>query len=577
MDRSVKLDVAELCRRSAPITATDTGARTITVQLCAWDEPRMVTDPWRAPYQEIHARGSLVPADPLPVYDAHLGQLIGHMDAPTDAGAGPVTTLHLAVGHRAADDVLALVANRTLNAVSMEFQPDPSGEVWSSDRTQVTRTRSLLTGCAFALYPEHSAPILTREVTVMPEPTAPEPTDAPAPEPQQLGQLADGYACGPFQPAPPAPMPGELPLPGLGALQEEMVAMRGALARLAGGGAAPAPRAPFATFGALLHRSVARDGAPELARDPLGGGAIVTHHRAWTDVTSGDVPGLLPAQQLRQLFDVIGAVQPLVEAAGTLPPPTSLTITYPKVIQKPLVGTQATQKTEIASRDIRIDPASVSVATYAGGHDVSLQVLQLSEPSFLEVSSQLYAEEMARATDAGAYIAYAAAVPATHKTSIGTADTAWNQKLFDMAGLIAADSKRFPDRLLLSTDLWVKFGGAADAEGRPLFPHTGASNPIGTASLTDPSGEVRNLRYAVDPNFPADRGVMFASAAFRASLGPVQTLTVDVPRLLGQDFAVFRFAAFAAVDPNGLGIFATGTAPTADEEMAEPTAAKARK
>jgi uncharacterized protein len=540
-------ELEQTCHREAAIVDRDTAARTITVQLCAWDEPRRVRDPWTAPYMETHARDSLVPAEQLAVYDRHLGELIGRMDPPTDGGTGPVTRLHIA-HTRAGDDALALVDADVHRSVSMEFVPDAAGEVWNATRDAVTRTRSILTGCAFAFQPEHTAPILQRES----EPTMPtiEETEQ-QPLEQQPGVI-------PLTPA----VPHEAG--GLDVVQAELVAMRGELARIAG--ARPSTGgARFDNLGALMRAAAGSDGAPGLPRDAMGGG--VPLHRAWTDTTSADVPGLMPTQRLTELYDVIAVAQPLVEAAGTMPAPTALTITYPKITQRPLVAEQAGgEKTEIASREIKIIDATAPVRTYAGGTDVSLQVIQLSTPSYLEVAGQLYAEEMARATDAAAYVQYATS--ATHKVTIGVDPKLWNAKLFDLAALIASTSRRFPDRMVLSVDLWAKLGGAADADGRPLFPHAGATNPVGTASLTSPTGEVRNLAYSVDPNLPADRGAMFASSAFRSSLGPVQTLSVDVPRLLGRDMAVFRFGAFAAIDGNGLGLFSTGAVP-ADEPEAD--------
>src|SRR5262245_49246579 len=95
--------------RSAPITATDAAARTLTVQLCRWDEPRLVRDPGRPPYLETHARDSLVPAgERLYAMDTHHGQLIGRCDTPSDGGDGPVARVHIA-HTRAGDDLLALV------------------------------------------------------------------------------------------------------------------------------------------------------------------------------------------------------------------------------------------------------------------------------------------------------------------------------------------------------------------------------------------------------------------------------------------------------------------------------------
>jgi hypothetical protein len=187
-------------------------------------------------------------------------------------------------------------------------------------------------------------------------------------------------------------------------------------------------------------------------------------------------------------------------------------------------------------------------------------VIQLSDPSYLQIQGQLYAEEMARVTDLTAYAAYTAV--AQHNVSIGAAASGWVAALFGIAGTILTASGRFPDRLVLSPDLWVKIGGAADAEGRPLFTSTGAMNPAGSATLTSPEGNVRGLSFVVDPNLPADRGLMFASSAFRAGLGSVQTMTADVPAKLGRDYAMFRFAAFLPVDSSAMAEFATGTAPT---------------
>lgn len=527
----------ETMRRDAPIVATDVAARTITVQLCAWDEARTVTDPWRAPYAETHARGSLVPAEPMAVYDRHLGELVGRMDPPTDAGPGPVTALHIA-HTRAGDDVLALIDAEVIRAVSMEFAADPSGEIWTTDRTAVTRTRSLLTGCAFAFRPELTAPILARAEEAEPMTMTDTPPAEPAPEPEPLPE--------------PEPEPESV--------TAELIAMRGELARLTTTARPAAPAARFASLGDLVLAGL-RDRDRTLPRDRLGGGLPIGHHRAWTDTTIADVPGLMPPQQLAQLFDVIAAQQPLVEAAGSLPPPTRLTVEYPYVSQRPSVAVQATPKTEIASQEIKVLSGSWTVSVFAGGTDIDRRVLDLSDPSYMTVHAALYAEEMARAVDVAAYAAYDGA--AAHNASIGATASGWNQELFDLAATIAAASRRWPNRLVISPDLWAKFGGAADSDGRPLFTSSSPMNNVGTASLTSQTGEVRGLTYVVDPHFPADRGALFNSEAFRVALGPVQTLTADVPKLLGLDWAIYRYAAFVGIDPAGMGLFATGTAPTA--------------
>jgi hypothetical protein len=158
-------------RREAPITGHDTGARTLTVQLLRWNDWRTVTDPGRRPYRERWATDSLTPLERLYVLDQHHGELIGRMDRPDPAGVGPTTDLHIA-RTRAGDDLLALVDAGVIEGVSIEALADPAGEVWSPDRSEVTRTRGLLAGVAFGFHPAHDSPILARSTgDTMPDTT----------------------------------------------------------------------------------------------------------------------------------------------------------------------------------------------------------------------------------------------------------------------------------------------------------------------------------------------------------------------------------------------------------------------
>jgi hypothetical protein len=77
-------------------------------------------------------------------------------------------------------------------------------------------------------------------------------------------------------------------------------------------------------------------------------------------------------------------------------------------------------------------------------------------------------------------------------------------------------------------------------------------NPVGSFDLTDGTGDVRGLGYYVDPTMDPVVGIMGVSDAAVNMLGPVGTLTADVPKLLGRDVAVYRFAAGGVVDPRGL-------------------------
>lgn len=525
------------------------GARSLTVQLFRWDDPRPVIDtmPELRQYRERWARDSIPYVEDdgrgPRVYDAHHGSVIGHVARLWDAGPGPHARLVVADTTNARD-ALALVEAGTTGGVSVEFQPVDGGEVWNAERSEVTRTRAALTGVAFAFQPAHDSPILaTRE-----DPTMTDTLDAVSPASET--------------PAP-APSPSVAGPVSVDAVRGELDELRRAVVEVGRGGAMVTSTPPrYRSLGDMMQGAARGDLAGSEWIDPEGRGAYLT--RAIVDVTTTDVPGLIPRPAVAAFYQAISAAQPLVEAAGTFPLPDSgMDVTFPSVTTRPSVAQQVTEKTDVASVKTQVARVSVPVITLAGGEDTSIQVILRSDPSYLTLMGQLYAEAMAIATDSYAYARYdAATLPAGHLASIGTAATGWVAAIANLAGLILKDSKRLPNRMVVSVDLWQKLVGAADADGRPLFPNTSPSNPVGDSSLASTEGNLRGLTWSVDPNFPTDRGVLFNSQAFVMGLGPVQTMTADSPTKLGRDYAMFRFGAACAIDAAGMAMFATGTAPT---------------
>jgi len=606
--------------RDAPITHADPATRTLTVQLLRWNDPRTVIDPGRPMYRESWAPGSLVPLADLYVVDRHHGDLIGRMDAPYDAGAGPVSQLHIA-HTRAGDDLLALVDAEVVRSVSVEALRDQAAEQWSPDHQHVHRTRGYLAGVAFAFHAAHDSPILARTYggSAMPEPTLPpmlatppNGTDpAPPADPLEAivrslealggpngtpGQPTTGTGTAepahPSQPAPAAPSPPTTPwspatrppapppgpaAPAAGdpadriaaaltaaadarnaasvdALQHQLVVMRSAMLTLVDHTrSARGPGAKLQTWGEVMRANAA--GHVEAAD-------LAWLNRALVDITTADIPGLIPKPVVAQIMQLIVQNQQLVAAAGTVPfPDSGMSMDYPQVTARPGVGVQDPEKTEVVSVKTHVDRKSQPVFTLAGGEDVSVQAILRSSPAYLELVGQLYLEAMATATDVMAWYVYMSNVPAANVVSIGAAPAQWIPNLFALAGQILTGYRGMATAMVLSVDLWVKLGGAVDADGRPLFAARNPQNSLGTASLTSTDGTVVDLVWTVDPNLPDDTGVFFAPGAFRASLGGVATITADVPARLGRDYAVYRFGTFLPVDPAGMAVFYTGATP----------------
>lgn len=313
------------------------------------------------------------------------------------------------------------------------------------------------------------------------------------------------------------------------------------------------------TFGEWVRARANGDVAPDAVEDYLRATVALEtaprgdHSRAFVDQITSNLGGILPPAWLTDIMEFVGTARPFVEAFSAIPlPDTGMTVTYPTVTTRPQVGKQATQKTDVASRATTITATPASVETYGGGEDVAIQVLQRTDPAYLGIVLELYAEEMAAATDAAAITAALAAITGGNELALSAAAPKnIGAQLVAGAKLIYAN-RGVPNAFVMGLDVWAFIAGAADADGRPLFPDSSPANPVGSSDITSTSGVARGLNWVVDPNMPPTKAVMGWDRAFTSMLGGVQTLAADVPSKLGRDFAVYEFASFAVRRPAAL-------------------------
>ena len=239
-------------------------------------------------------------------------------------------------------------------------------------------------------------------------------------------------------------------------------------------------------------------------------------------------------------------------------PASGMSITFPTVTVR-AAGRQAddAKNATIASR------ATMIVAGHCAGRHlrrrrrrVSVQAIQRTDPSYLAIVNELYAEEMAsRWTRTRARpCCHGARGGANNKTlslALGGDDIA--KVLADAGKTILRRARANFDTLVIGLDLWAHFVGAVDADGRPLFPNIGPSNPVGTAAVNSATGNARGSRSSPTRTWPRRSASRPTAARSRRCSAGVQTLRADNPAKLGVDFAVFEFAAFARAPPVGAG------------------------
>jgi hypothetical protein len=221
-----------------------------------------------------------------------------------------------------------------------------------------------------------------------------------------------------------------------------------------------------------------------------------------------------------------------------------MSISFPSVTVRPDTGKQVAEKTDIPSRATNIAASSANVATYGGGEDIAVQVIQRTDPSYLAIVNELYAEELAIDMDTDAIATATAAVPVGNVVPLSAAAPQDFNKQLAAAARIIFGGRAVFDTMVVGLDVWAAFAGATDSEGRPLFPNASPMNPVGYTSLTSTVGNARGMTLVVDPNMDPATGIGGWSRAFTTLYSGVQTLRADNPSKLGVDYAVFEFAAF---------------------------------
>lgn len=259
--------------------------------------------------------------------------------------------------------------------------------------------------------------------------------------------------------------------------------------------------------------------------------------RAVANTLSGDIPGLQSAQHLAQIIDVIDRSRPLVAASRSITL-TAGKITYPRITQRPIVGEQTAEKTELPSQKMTVAMVEATAKVYGGSGDLSWQAIQWSTPDALSLWFDLAAEAYAHETE-DATAAELATATGTAITVDGADLASWMAAVAEAAAAIYTNSRRRPDTLAMSIADGYALLGLVSAEA-PVFIAAGSGN------LSAGSGNVAGLRLVISPSLPAGTGYVYDASALLVAENagaPVELRAVE-PSIAG--FEVGVVGAFLA-------------------------------
>ena len=274
--------------------------------------------------------------------------------------------------------------------------------------------------------------------------------------------------------------------------------------------------------------------------------------RALDDVITSDNLGVVPPAYLTTLIGVIDASRPFLSTTRRLTTPEAgLELKVPKINQRPLVGVQATEKTEVESRKTLIGVETFDAVTIAGAGDLSLQILRRSSPSFLELWSDLLFE------------AYAIEAEDQALTALANAMGGWGgATALDPENLVLGPAyqnafdamKRPPDTIWLSTEAVAAFIDAkASTTNQPMY---GSITADATAA-GGIRGTISGLRAVHVPTLDAHGAfaIVGPSNGFAWAEDGTYTLQADNVPLAGRDVGIVSIMWFIPWYPDAFTLY----------------------
>lgn len=242
--------------------------------------------------------------------------------------------------------------------------------------------------------------------------------------------------------------------------------------------------------------------------------------------------GVVPPTYLRDLIGIIDNSMPFADSLEQGVLPTSGMKFY-----RPVIGTQATtaqtaEAVEFDSTDTTITSKEVNVVKIAGANKVSVELLDRSDPAYLDVLLRELAASWAQKADA---YAFATATASAGTSTGGTLYTAIADGIADSYAIL----RKTPNRFLADTGNFATLLSAVDGNDRPLFAAAAPQNAAGLMTQGSTNGTIAGLQLVVDPNidtgagvvgivYSSDAATMYKSSAFQLRTNVVSTGEVEI-------------------------------------------------
>jgi HK97 family phage prohead protease len=210
--------------------------------------------------------------------------------------------------------------------------------------------------------------------------------------------------------------------------------------------------------------------------------------------------GLVPPVYLREVIGIVDAQRPFWDSleSGVLP---ANGMKFYKPRRVVLAETAVTaEEAEFASRETEIDNIEIDVIKIAGGNRISVELIDRSDPSYIDELLRQLAADWSRKTDL-----YAASIV------LGAPQDSTGSTLYKGIAKGIADSygvqRSTPNKFLADVGNYADLLGAVDLAERPIFAAAAPQNAAGLVTQGSTNGTVAGLDLVVTPNFDTGTGI----------------------------------------------------------------------
>ncbi|HKY15892.1 MAG TPA: phage major capsid protein [Microthrixaceae bacterium] len=271
--------------------------------------------------------------------------------------------------------------------------------------------------------------------------------------------------------------------------------------------------------------------------------------RAAAHQTTADNPGLLPESIVAPIVNFIEVARPITNTLG----PQDLgsgSWSYARVTQHTLVGLQAGEKTELASRKMTVTKTPLGADTYGGYVNVSKQDINRSSPSILDMVINDLAQQYAIETEEVAGTALTTAATAGPTLPAGPDGAAVAAAIWGAAGQVFAATKGQGTTVVaVSPDMLGAIG--------PIFPNVNPTNAYSTGFPVagigqGAQGTISGLTVIMSAGLVAGTILVYSTAAAKAFEYRYGNLQVVEPSVWGVQVGYAGDFDAVVIEPAGV-------------------------